>query len=381
MGDFDVIVVGGGLAGTAFAIKLAREGARVALIERTKAATQKVCGDFLSVEAQQLLTHLGVDIAELGATQIRTLRLVSGELRANAKLPFVASGLSRVTLDEALLAKAAAGGVEILRGEAATEIKAEAETASVRVGSKTLRSRWAGLATGKHNMRGWPRANGAMTAFKLQLTPTRNTAKELEGVVQLASYPGGYIGACNVDGGLTTICWLADQRLMRFLGPDWRTHLDHLSRRSSAIGGLLAGAQLVSSRPATVSGIPYGYMRRDVIAPNVFPLGDQLCVIPSFTGDGTSLALLSAIGAANTILRSGNAADFQEAFLKHVRRQFFYASAVDWTFQHTTTRRLAVRSVRVMPSLARLCARLTRARGVSELTEPEAAEAPKAQAQ
>lgn len=381
MGDFDAIVVGGGLAGAAFALKLAREGARVAMLERTVSATQKVCGDFLSAEAQELLAHLGLDIARLGATPITTLRLVTGEMRASAALPFLGAGLSRMKLDEALLAKAAAAGVEVIRGEGATDLKPDGNSVSVRAGARTLSARWLALATGKHNMRGWPRANGAMTAYKLQLTPTRSAARDLDAVVQLASYRGGYIGACNVDDGHTTICWLADQKLMRTLGADWRVHLDHLSRRSAGVGDLLAGAQLVNARPATVSAIPYGYVRRAVIAPNVFPLGDQLCVIPSFTGDGTSLALSSAIGAVNTILHGGGAAEFQDAFLRRVRGQFFYARAVDATFNHAATRKLAVRAVAAMPSLARLFARRTRVKDVGEFTGSVTLDAAKAPAQ
>ncbi|MCK5712085.1 MAG: FAD-binding protein, partial [Hyphomicrobiaceae bacterium] len=58
MAEFDAITIGGGLAGSAFALELARHGARVAVIERTPSAQLKVCGDFLSAEAQHLLRYL-----------------------------------------------------------------------------------------------------------------------------------------------------------------------------------------------------------------------------------------------------------------------------------------------------------------------------------
>ena len=40
-----------------------------------------------------------------------------------------------------------------------------------------------------------------MTAMKIQLSPTRAASAALDGVVQLVSYRGGYIGACNVEDG------------------------------------------------------------------------------------------------------------------------------------------------------------------------------------
>ena len=187
----------------------------------------------------------------------------------------------------------------------------------MRAGGKTLSRRaCAALATGKHNLRGWPRGPGSMTAMKIQLSLTRRGGRRARRTsCSSSSYRGGYIGACSVEDGAATICWLLDARAMRELGPDWRAQLDHIARQSSAIGDLLAGARFLSRAPAAVSAIPYGYMRRAAIAPNVFPLGDQLCVIPSFTGDGTSLALSSGVAAARAVLAGRSAGEFQADLL------------------------------------------------------------------
>jgi len=368
MADFDVIAVGGGLAGAAFALELARGGARVAVIERTPRAALKVCGDFLSQEAQELLAYLGLGIDRMGAANVRTLRLVSGERRASAGLPFAGAGLSRLSLDEALLNKAEGAGAEIIRGEGATALEPTGGEVRVRVGAKVFAARSVALATGKHNVRGWPRGPSAMTAYKIQLALCAQATRDLQDVVQLVSYRGGYIGACNVEGGQATICWLLDARAMGELGPDWSGQLDHISSRSSAIGDLLSGARFLTPRPAAVAGIPYGYKRHAVIAPNVFPLGDQLCVIPSFTGDGTSLALASGVAAAHALMEGKSAEDFQKAQLARVRAQFFWAQAVDATFKSAMTRTLGVGAVAALPPLARFVASLTRIKGVAELT-------------
>ena len=44
---YDVIVVGGGPAGSAMAWSLAKRGVRVAVIEREVFPREKVCGDYL----------------------------------------------------------------------------------------------------------------------------------------------------------------------------------------------------------------------------------------------------------------------------------------------------------------------------------------------
>ena len=368
MADFDAIAVGGGLAGAAFALELARRGARVAVIERTGTPTLKVCGDFLSREAQELLAHLGLDTAALGAVGIKSLRLVTGERRATGNLPFAACGLSRLRLDEELLSRAQAAGAEVIRGEVATALEPCGQNVRVWAGGKSFEARCAALATGKHNLRGWPRDAGSSTAMKIQLSMTRAATAALEGVVQLTSYRGGYIGACNVEDGAATICWLLDARAMQELGADWRVHLDHIARQSSAIGDLLVGARFLSARPAAVSAIPYGYVRRAVIAENVFPLGDQLCVIPSFTGDGTSLALSSGLAAARAVLGGRSAGEFQADFLARIRAQFMWARAVETTFRYGPARAFGVNAVAVAPGIVGLIANLTRVRGIAGLT-------------
>ena len=64
------IAVGGGLAGAAFALTLARAGRRVVVLERSRGPRHVVCGEFLSEEAQVVLWSLGVDLRALGATAI-----------------------------------------------------------------------------------------------------------------------------------------------------------------------------------------------------------------------------------------------------------------------------------------------------------------------
>ena len=368
MADFDAIAAGGGLAGAAFALELARRGRRVAVIERTGGPSLKVCGDFLSGEAQELLAYLGLDTAALGATGIETLRLVTGERRAMGDLPFRAAGLSRLSLDEALLSKAQAAGAELIRGEAATALEPEGRAVRVRLGETSYAAQCAALATGKHNLRGFPRGPGSRTAMKISLVPTREAAAALDGIVQLVSYRGGYIGACNVEDGAATICWLLDDEAMQERGADWRAHLDHIARQSSALGDLLSGARFLSARPAAVSAIPYGYVRRAMIAPNVYPVGDQLCVIPSFTGDGTSLALSSGLAAARAVLGGQGAGEFQRDFLARIRTQFLWARAVEATFRYAPARAFSVGAIAVAPALVGLIANLTRVRGIAGLT-------------
>jgi flavin-dependent dehydrogenase len=373
MVHFDAIAIGGGLAGAAFALELARNGLKVAVVERTRGPLQKVCGDFHSREAQALLAGLGIDAGRLGASRIGTFRLASGRTVAQAPLPFAAAGLSRQTLDEVVLAAAGNAGAEIIRGATATALEPRDGRALVRIGPRVLESKAAALATGKHNMRGWPRAPGALAAFKIGLDPAPAARADLSGVVQLAGYRGGYAGACVVEGGAVPVCWLADERLMKETGGNWRRQLSLLSRLSAHLGDLLSGARFLADAPVATAAIPFGYLRREVIGENIFPVGDQLAVIPSLTGDGTSLALASGLSAARALLDGTRASAYQRTALTRLRAQFRWARLLQMALTNGPMRALGIAALAAAPSLASVMVELTRARALDDLLSARAA--------
>ena len=365
MGKADAIAVGGGLAGASFALELARNGARVVVLERSRAAALKVCGDFLSGEALELLAYLGIDTKGLGATKVGKLTLATGGKTATASLPFRAAGLSRLCLDEALIQLAAKAGAEVVRGVTVTSLRPEASGVVVATDGESYAAPSVALATGKHNLRGWPRDAGAVTGFKIEfgLSPAART--DLTGQVQLTLFDGGYIGACLVEGDLATICWQIDTAALKRIGSDWRAQWADFARQSSVLGDLLQGARPATPRPVAVSNLPFGYIRRAPIAAGIFPIGDQIAVIPAFTGDGTSIALASGIRAAHAVLAGESAAVFQNKFAAGLGRQFFLARTVSAMFRARPLRGLSVGAVRTLPALATMLARATRLTAVA----------------
>jgi hypothetical protein len=70
----------------------------------------------------------------------------------------------------------------------------------------------------------------------------------------------------------------------------------------------MEGADLLFPKPLAVANVPYGYLHRTRTKNLLFDsesavyfLGDQFAVIPSFTGDGIAVALLSGKWAARSV--------------------------------------------------------------------------------
>jgi flavin-dependent dehydrogenase len=343
------IVVGGGLAGAACALELARNGRRVMVLERTRAAHHKVCGEFLSLEAQSLISRLGVDIWKLGATAIDKFHLVCGHDFPAVDLPFRAAGLSRYRLDEALLQAAALAGAEVVRGASVNRLEETEGAIVVHTTGRRFHASHIVLATGKHDLRDHRRSKGSLVGFKMQLSVRASAAASLRSLVHMTVFRCGYVGACLVEDGVVTICWVLEPGLLASIGSGWPAQAGHLSRQSDRLGELLCDAHALWENPVAVAGIPYGFLRRGVISRSIYPIGDQLAVIPSNAGNGMSIALHSGIAAARAILTETPAGDFQRAIASTLRPQMMWAGMGDVLLSNPIAQRLSAALGRTLP--------------------------------
>jgi flavin-dependent dehydrogenase len=360
-----VIAVGGGLAGAAFAIELARQGVRVIVLESSRAPRHVVCGEFLSEEAQVLLGQLGLDPRTHGATSIARFRLVKGERNVITHLPFAAAALSRHRLDEALLEAAERAGAEVVRGVRVTRIEPDAGTVIVREAKRVWHAAAVGLATGKHSVRGFSRPPSPTVGFKMHLQPT-SAVDDLARTVQLVFFRGGYVGACVVENGILSLAWVMPDQSVRTVGSSWKEQGEHLARQSSRIGDLLVGACPLIARPVAVAAIPYGYLRRQSLAPNIYAVGDQLGVIPSFTGDGIAIALYSGGAAARAFLAGQRADIWQGQMIRCLQPQFRLAHGIARLLETPQMCGISIAAAKLVPSLVRFAAAATRLRGFED---------------
>ncbi len=366
----DALIVGGGPAGAALGSLLARAGRAVAIVEQSSAAHDKVCGDFLSYEAIHYLRMLGIDFESMGATEVTNVRLASRELIGEYALPFTGMGLSRRLLDEALLANARNCGAEVLRGKRAEHLRRSEDGWVVLLGSgEEIRGSSAFVATGKHDLRGWRRPEGKqndLVAFKMYFRLRQEMVNVLAGQVELVLFPGGYAGLLGLSGGVMNLCLLVRRTVFRELGADWTKLLKHICCSSRYFARYLEGAEELLEKPLAISAIPYGYVRANA-AGGVWRLGDQAAVVPSFSGDGISMALHSAQLAAQFFLDGRTAGEFQEQLAQQLKWPVLAALAFSRIMVGTPA---AAHGLRLWPRALRAIARLTRVPRCDLIAEP-----------
>jgi flavin-dependent dehydrogenase len=357
------LIIGGGPAGASLAVRLARAGRPVLLIEREAGPHDKVCGEFLSFEAAGYLTELGLDATALGAVPITAVDLRHGDLTAQSDLPFQALSLSRRVMDEALLARAADVGAQVIRGRRVVRLQRLAGQWRAQLNDgEAVEAAQVFLATGKHDLRGWPRPPGRqadLIGFKQHWTLEPQQAARIRGRVELHLFPGGYAGLEPVEAGdQANLCLVVRKRALNAAGRSWPSLLESLKTTCPSLSERLNGGHPSTDKALAIAAIPYGYVRAH--GDGLWRLGDQAAVIPSLAGEGMSIALHSARLAAEVLLAGGSSQTYQRALARDVGRQVGRATWLSRALVRDWTQALTIQMVRAHPKALSLAAAGTR---------------------
>jgi len=359
----EVLVIGGGPAGSVAAMRLARDGMRTLLAEKSHEGHDPVCGGFVSADALDLLRRAGIDTDALGGHPVHRMRFQVGQRRLEANLPFPAIGLSRRKLDTVLLAAARDAGATVEFGRSARSLTGT-RTISFADGSNVAAEAII-LATGKLNLRGVERpgdsAHGsAKVGLRMALKPSPACATDLAGLIELHLFADGYAGLVLQEDGTLNLCLsVASQRLRNAGGS-----ADRLLAILAAEAPLLA-QRIAAGTPlggwSSIARIPYGWRATETL-PGLFRVGDQAAVIASLAGDGIAIAIASATAAAQALLEDGPAAApaYQRDFARRARRPLICAELLRAIAESPTWSRPIARMLSVRPQLLAWGATATR---------------------
>jgi flavin-dependent dehydrogenase len=302
MQTYDCVIIGGGLAGASAAAVLAGLGWNVLLAEKRRTAQHKVCGEFLSPESQASLRAMGLHgtVAALNPSLMHEALLVSRlGVQLRVALPGQAWGVSRLALDAALLAAAAAAGTQVQRGVAALSVDQEGANWLVRLRNtegrpQQIRTRTVLVACGRHPPAELRPASDAAAPQRTSYVGVKchYSGLALPPEVQLYMFDGGYAGLSPVEGGYANLCLLASRAAFTRAGGTASTMLAAATRWNPALAAALVGGTPVAGSEVAVAPVDTG---RPAVPWLRFPrLGDAATMIPPLCGDGMAMALRSA---------------------------------------------------------------------------------------
>jgi geranylgeranyl reductase family protein len=320
----DVAVVGGGPAGSAAAITLARAGIDVAVLDKATFPRDKICGDGLTTGALRLLEELGLDPSTVATWQdvedcyvasptgvVRHFPLPRGQGR-------FAAVAARIDLDAALVDLARKAGASVLDGHGVTGATESDIGVQLDVdGIGPLRARWVIAADGmwspmrKHLGVAEDGYLGEWHAFRQYLSGVSpDAARNLYVFFEPDILPG-YFWSFPLPGGRANIGFGVERGGKVAIGDMKHIWADLLDR--PVVRDLL-GPDATPDGPHRAWPIPARVDRMIPTTERTLFVGDAVAACDVLTGEGIGQALRSGRRAAEAIRDRGALGDAPQRY-------------------------------------------------------------------
>lgn len=323
---FDVIIVGGGLAGLTNAIHLSEFKQRVLLIEKKSYPKHKVCGEYISNEVLPYLNSLGIDPIKEGAKRISKFQVSStkGNL-IKGVLPLGGFGMSRYFLDSLLLKKARFNGVQVLKNSVdSIRFKNGVFTVQTK-DSKSFQSKITIGAFGKRSEldlkmnRKFIQKKSPYLAVKIHVK-----GDFPEDLVALHNFKGGYCGVSKVENNSINLCYITEYNSFK----KYKNISDFQQQvvfKNQHLKKIFKESISVFEKPLTISQI--SFETKNPVENHIIMCGDTAGMIHPLCGNGMGMAIASARLASELILKFLNGEiktreSLEKQYFKNWNKQF-----------------------------------------------------------
>jgi flavin-dependent dehydrogenase len=349
--DAEVIVVGGGPAGSLSAWLLAERGHRVLLLDKARFPRHKACSEYVNPAGARLLGELGLagDLQTLGAHRMEAMLIhAPGGCRFLADFGIAAPGsealgLSRFRLDALLLDRARQAGVEVYEGAHVRDVlvadgSVHGVACTIDGVRMPLRAPLTIGADGRHGVVSralgldvplrWPRRTGLVAHYR------GVTGLGSWGEMHVAPHRQGYAGLAPLEQGLTNVAFVTASAAVADRAGSLEAFFEEALTAIPAVASRLAGAQRVGG----IRGMgPMAHRARRIVGDGFMLVGDAASFLDPFTGDGIHEALRGATllaPIADAALRAGDLSARRLASYRAARRHAFWAKRqVCWMVQ------------------------------------------------
>ncbi len=321
---YDLIIIGGGLAGLSCAVHLSQKRLKILLIERHSFPHHRVCGEYVSVEVLPYLKNLGVDPMAQGAVSITDLQLTTpGGKTTKHKLPLGGFGLSRYKLDNLIFKRA--GETTTMLTDTATSIDPMEDHYEVATKSgKIFRSLFVAAAYGKRSLldknmdRKFISKRTGWMAVKAHYHYDHP-----ENLVSLHNFEGGYCGVSRVEDEIVNACCLTTVNSFgksKSIEDFQRTTMS----KNPYLKEFFQSAQPRFDTPLTISQI--SFEKKSAVENGIFMLGDSAGLIHPLCGNGMAMALHSANIFSNLFLEYFKGTQTNRELLEQLYRKQWHST-------------------------------------------------------
>jgi menaquinone-9 beta-reductase len=303
--EYDVAIVGGGLAGLALSVQLAKQGHAVIVVEKEQYPFHKVCGEYISLESWDFLVSLGLDLEAMNLPIISQLQVsaANGKL-LEQKLPLGGFGISRFLLDHRLVQIARSAGVIVKENTKVNDILFNQPGFSIDTSQQRYTARVVCGSFGK-------RSNIDIRWKRRFSIAAKNKLNNYIGVkyhiktnfpvdtIALHNFDNGYCGIVKIEEDKYCLCYLTTANNLQKSKGSVTEMEQTILAQNPHLKKIFAESKFLYQAPLIISQISFD--RKTQVENHVLMTGDAAGMITPLCGNGMSMALHASKIAANQI--------------------------------------------------------------------------------
>ncbi|NND88879.1 MAG: FAD-dependent oxidoreductase [Flavobacteriaceae bacterium] len=289
---YDIIIIGGGLAGLSTALHLGNKDISILLIEKNDYPHHKVCGEYISNEVLPYLNSLGIYPVEKGAIPISRFEITNYNGRMiKAELPLGGFGMSRYFLDNLMFEKLN-DSVDVVID---TVVSIGTKQGVHNVQTKSKQSFMGRLVIGAYGKRSnLDKSLGRkFIDYKSPWLAVKGhyKADHPRDTVSLHHFDGGYCGLSQTENGSVNVCYLTTYQSFKR-----SKDIDDFQKKTLEANPYLKRffdhSELLFEQPLTISQI--SFERKSPVKDGIIMIGDSAGLIHPLCGNGMAMAIHSA---------------------------------------------------------------------------------------
>ena len=328
--SFDLIIIGGGLAGLSLSIQMADAGFRTALFEKGSYPFHRVCGEYISMESYSFLQRNGLDLDGMQLPVIKKLRISApnGKMLSH-DLPLGGFGISRYLLDHHLFMLAQKKGVMIFEHTRVTDAVFGQDHFSVTAGDRIFTARTVAGCFGKRSNLDikWnrPFAMARPNALNNYIGVKYHIRADFpKDTIALHNFEDGYCGISAVEDDRHCLCYLTTAANLRRHGQSIPMLESGALARNPHLKRIFDTSGSEWERPVSISQI--SFQRKSLVQDHMLMVGDAAGMITPLCGNGMSMAMHGSKIAASLLkdFLAGRTSrkDMEDAYEKEWGRHF-----------------------------------------------------------
>lgn len=360
MNQYEVVIIGGGLAGLVSALHLSKAGAKVALFEKKQYPFNKVCGEYISNEVLPYLASLGVNLLDLGSKSLTRFQFSSPNGQSvEATLPLGGTSVSRYTIDQFLYQKGQAQGVDFFTKTTIQSVDFDKDTftlktkkgqrfqAKIVIGSFGKRSN----IDAQLNRKFFQKRTyyvGIKQYFKYDFP---------DDLVALHNFKGGYCGVSKVENGTLNVAYMTTKQNLAQHNNNIEQTEEQVLMKNPFLYDLFKHGERILPKPLAISNI--SFQQKELVKNHILMTGDAAGMIPPLSGNGMAMAIHAARMASQQILdflaqkidRQQLEINYQKNWNAQFNYRLFWGRKLQFFMGQPIISNIAIRALQLIPSL------------------------------